>query len=543
MNKVKPTASADDAEIERLDDEELAQLVKERANESTIPVSMDELSKPDDASDECRFRAEEKRAEYVTLTNLETGSNHRLWKTMGDIAEVVGGGTPKTTDPTNFEGGNIPWLTPADLSGYTEKYISHGARFITRKGLDGSSARILPPGSVLFTSRAPIGYVAIARNPIATNQGFKSFILKEGVLSEYVYWWLKGAKQTAESLASGTTFLELSGANAKKLPIPIVPLYQQKRIVAEIEKQFSRLDETVANLKRVKANLKRYKAAVLKAAVEGRLVETGAERARREGRSYETGAQLLQRILDTRRSQWKGKGKYKEPAAPDTTNLPDLPEGWTWASAEQLAAGEPHSLAIGPFGSNLKVHDYTDSGVPLVFVRNIRSASFGGADTFYVTEEKASELKAHRVDAGDLLITKMGDPPGDVCIYPMNRPPAVITADCIKLRLGRDSVSTRFCAYAIEFECVHNQILGITKGVAQLKVSLGRFSSIGLPLPPITEQHRIVAEVDRRLSLIRTTEAQVDANLHRAERLRQSILAQAFSGRLKLSEESVGEVA
>src|ERR1035437_3107115 len=114
----------------------------------------------------------------------------------------------------------------------------------------------------MFTSRAPIGYAVIARNPIATNQGFKSFVLKPGVLPDYVYWWLKGAKQLAESMASGTTFLELSGAKAKQLPIPIAPIEDQHRIVAEIEKQFSRLDEAVANLKRVKANLKRYKAAV-----------------------------------------------------------------------------------------------------------------------------------------------------------------------------------------------------------------------------------------------------------------------------------------
>ncbi len=176
------------------------------------------------------------------------------WTTMGDIAEVIGGGTPRTNDPTNFVGGDVPWITPADLSGHTEKYISHGARFITRKGIESSSARLLPAGTVLFTSRAPIGYVAIARNPVATNQGFKSFVLKDGVLSEYVYWWLKGSKQRGEALASGTMSLELSGANAKKLPIPIAPIDEQRRIVAEIEKQFSRLDEAVANLKRVKAN-------------------------------------------------------------------------------------------------------------------------------------------------------------------------------------------------------------------------------------------------------------------------------------------------
>ena len=89
-------------------------------------------------------------------------------------------------------------------------------------------------------------------------------------------------------------------------------------------------------MKRVKANLKRYKAAVLKAAVEGRLVPTEAVLARREDRSYETGAQLLQRILETRRSQWKGKGKYREPAATDTTDLPALPEGWVWSTMPQL---------------------------------------------------------------------------------------------------------------------------------------------------------------------------------------------------------------
>lgn len=164
------------------------------------------------------------------------------WKTMGDVAEVAGGGTPRTSDPSNYENGSIPWITPADLSGYKEKYITHGARFITEKGLQSSSAQLLPAGSVLFSSRAPVGYVAIAANPLCTNQGFKSFILRDGVLPEYVYWWLKGAKALAESFASGTTFLELSGARARQLPIPIAPRMEQKRIVMEIENSLSRLE-------------------------------------------------------------------------------------------------------------------------------------------------------------------------------------------------------------------------------------------------------------------------------------------------------------
>ncbi len=165
-------------------------------------------------------------------------------------------------------------------------------------------------------------------------------------------------------------------------PIPVAPLDQQKRIVAEIEKQFSRLDEAVANLKRVKANLKRYKAAVLKAAVEGRLVETEAELARREGRSYETGAQLLQRILETRRSQWQGKGKYKEPAAPDTTDLPELPEGWVWASLDSLIVGGPQnrvfrslaeSLYYGTGHPILRIDDYQQDWIrPVTELQRVR---------------------------------------------------------------------------------------------------------------------------------------------------------------------------
>lgn len=121
------------------------------------------------------------------------------------------------------------------------------------------------------------------------------------VLPDYVYWWLKGNKELTKSLASGTTFLELSGAKAKLIPIPIAPLDEQKRIVAEVEKQISRLDEAVASLKRAKEKLKRYKAAVLKAAVEGKLTEEW----RKGHPNIEPASKLLERILTERRKKWE----------------------------------------------------------------------------------------------------------------------------------------------------------------------------------------------------------------------------------------------
>jgi type I restriction enzyme S subunit len=451
------------------------------------------------------------------------------WTTMSEIADVVGGGTPRTNDPTNYEGGDVPWITPADLSGYTEKHISHGARFITRKGLESSSARLLPAGTVLFTSRAPIGYVAIARNPVATNQGFKSFVLKDGVLPEYVYWWLKGSKQRAEALASGTTFLELSGANAKRIPIPLAPLEQQRRIVAEIEKQFSRLDEAVANLKRVKANLKRYKAAVLKAAVEGRLVPTEAELARREGRSYETATQLLQRILETRRRQWKGKGKYKQPDWTEIVRPSQLPEGWSTCGIDQIVPATREALKTGPFGSLLKKHEHRSHGVPVLGIENIGAMRFIRGTKISITVEKAMQLRDYEVRPGDMLVSRSGTV-GEVCVVPHDIGDARISTNLLRVRLASSGMLPEFFVLLFNGSpFVLDQVADLCKGSTRDFLNQSILKRLCFVLPPLAEQRRILAEVDRCLSLVRELETEVDANLNRAKGLRQAVLRKVFS--------------
>ena len=148
---------------------------------------------------------------------------------IGEIADIVGGGTPSTKDPTNF-GGNIPWITPKDLANYPYRYISHGERFLSEKGLKNSAARLLPPGTVLLTSRAPVGYVAIAKCGLATNQGFRSLVLKDGFDPEFVYYLLKNNKELLESHASGSTFKELSGSVLKNIEFLFPPLPEQKAI-------------------------------------------------------------------------------------------------------------------------------------------------------------------------------------------------------------------------------------------------------------------------------------------------------------------------
>lgn len=254
-----------------------------------------------------------------------------------------------------------------------------------------------------------------------------------------------------------------------------------------------------------------------------------------EGARQVTEQPLLTSLLQRRREVFDGRGKYSEPAAPASVDSIELPEGWCWASVEQLSAGTRYSLSIGPFGSNLKVSDYREDGVPLIFVRNIRSEDFALLQK-YVDLRKASELVAHTADGGDILITKMGDPPGDAALYPIGSPRAVITADCIKWRLSSVLTAPKFFVYAVRSKAVHNQILDRTRGVAQKKISLEAFRAVAIPLPPLDDQRRIVAEIEKQFTRLEAGVAalrRVQANL---KRYRAAVLAAACEGRLVPTE-------
>lgn len=154
------------------------------------------------------------------------------------IGEIVGGGTPKT-NISEYWNGNIPWLTPADFSGYEEMYVTSGARTITEIGLKSSSAQMLPANSILYSSRAPIGYIAIAANPISTNQGFKSVVPYDFAMSPYLYYCLKARTSNIIQRATGTTFKEISGSEMAETIIPLPPITEQKWIFEKVEQLFN----------------------------------------------------------------------------------------------------------------------------------------------------------------------------------------------------------------------------------------------------------------------------------------------------------------
>ena len=456
----------------------------------------------------------------------EVGESNALlgeWSSvpLGDLAEFVTSGSRNWSKYYADEGALFVRTQDIKHNCLSETGIP---RVKLPEKAEGKRTRI-HKGDLLITITGYIGRVAAIDKEVEeayVSQSVALVRLRNPEYAKFIQYQLlarRAGVTQLEAMAYGLGRPVLNLDNIRNAQIKVAPLDQQKRIVAEIEKQFSRLDEAVANLKRVKANLKRYKAAVLKAAVEGRLVETEAERARREGRSYENGAQLLQRILETRRSQWQGKGKYKEPAAPDTTDLPELPEGWVWAALGQLV----WSVKDGPHFSP----KYSAEGIPFISGGNIRPEGIDFSSTKFISPKLHEEFsKRCKPEYGDLLYTK-GGTTGVARVNTETREFNVwVHVAVLKLM---DSIEPFYLQHALNSLHCYRQAQKYTHGVGNQDLGLTRMVWITVPLPSSAEQRRIVAEIDRRLSFICETEVQIDANLQRAERLRQSVLQRAFT--------------
>ena len=461
-----------------------------------------------------------------------------LWATLGEVATVVSGGTPKTSRG-EYWNGDIPWITPADLSGYKSKEIRHGARFITQAGLSGSSARLLPAGTVLFSSRAPIGYVAIAARAMATNQGFKSFVPPAEIDPSFLYWYLRSAKSLALSAASGTTFKELSKKRAASLDFPLAPLPEQHRIVAKVDSLFAKLDDGIAALKRAEANLERYRASVLKAAVEGRLTE----RWRGDNPPDETGEELLRRILAERRRRWeeeqlasfaaKGrkpprnwKSKYKAPLAPDRSDLPALPEGWCWATVDQVASGMKNGRSVRTRPGGFPVFRLSAITGGVLNESDVKEGDWG-----------AEEAEPFRVRPGDFFVSRGNgslDLVGRASFAGNGGIEAAFPDTMIRVAFGaRRLVNPRFVAAVWNSQFVRSQIVRSARTSAGIhKINQADLARVRLPVPPMNEQRAIVDSLRASDFAGSRPGVWIKAALTGATALRQSILKRAFEGRL-----------
>ncbi|WP_094228715.1 restriction endonuclease subunit S [Methanolobus psychrotolerans] len=453
---------------------------------------------------------------------------------MGDLSTIVGGGTPTTSEPSYFTENGISWITPADLSEYTKMYISKGKRSLSESGLKSCSARIMPAGTVLMSSRAPIGYLAIASNPLCTNQGFKSFVCKGGVVPEYVYFWLKFKRPLIESMGSGSTFKEVSGSRAKTIPICMPPTPEQHRIVAAIEALFARMDATSERLDRVPEIMKAFRQAVLAAAYTGNLTSYW-----REQQSNLLNAKDLMVKIQREQEQAEGNtGKkiktVKSLTTEDIEELPEISKEWQWSKLGSLIE-EPK------YGTSKKC-DSNMTGRGVLRIPNIVNGSVNDLDMKYA-QFSPSEEESYQLKEGDILTIRSNgsvDLVGKCALIRRQDEKYLYAGYLIRLRPIASHIESKYLLYCFSSRNLRQQIELKAKSTSGVNnINSGELKSLSVPFCSLPEQQEIVRRVDALFGFADSVEAKVAAAREKTERLRQSILAKAFSGELVPTEAEI----
>ena len=441
--------------------------------------------------------------------------------TLGDSCLVIQGQSPPGAT-YNTNGVGLPFL---------QGKAEFGATYPVTVKWCSAPSKIAEPDDVLISIRAPVGPTNLCAVRSCIGRGLAAIRTQGNIPSKYVLYAMRATEEELRAGSTGTTFESIRGDNLRSHLLPLPPLAEQHRIVVEIETQFTRLDASVAALQRVQANLKRYRASVLKAACEGRLVPTEAELARSEGREYEPAAVLLERMLAERRARWesqvKRRGKYKEPSTPDASDLPELPEGWVWATVEHVILGTPQNGLYKP-------KSQYGGGIPILRIDDFQDFALRERELLRCLRISAKEIGTYGLEVGQLVVNRVNSPShlGKCLVVPESLLPAVFESNMMRITTN-PLVSKYFLACYLRSKDGRACLTANAKwAVNQASINQTDVCMTPMPLPPLAEQHRIVAEVERRLSVVQQTEATVEASVARAERLRQSILKQAFSGKL-----------
>lgn len=385
--------------------------------------------------------------------------------------------------------------------------------------------------------------MAVSSQPVTTNQGFKSFIPKAGIASDFVYHWLTTAKPLAEELASGTTFLEISGAKASLIPFPVAPTDEQTRVVEKLEELLSDLDAGVVELKAAQKKLALYRQSLLKAAVEGALTADWRARRAARGEALETGATLLARILTERRARWEARqlakfkeqgktppkewqAKYPEPAGPDTADLPTLPEGWVWASVSQLSEIQ---------GGIQKQPSRTpkENKYPFLRVANVHRGNLK-LDDVHEIELFEGELERLMLKPGDVLIVEGNGSLSEIgrcALWDGSLPEAVHQNHLIRVRpIGVQSAFMEAWLNSVRGIDRITTLAATTSGLYTLNIS--KISKVPVPVPPHEEQTLLLGLLRERIEDCNQQEAAVKLGLKQSTAQRKNLLKAAFSGQL-----------
>lgn len=471
------------------------------------------------------------------------------WVTLATVGEIVGGGTPKSDNPQFWAKNGIKWITPADLYGLKGKYITSGARDISPAGLSNSSARLMPKGSVLFSSRAPIGYVAIADAELSTNQGFKSCVpyIKES--AEYIYYFLLASAKKIDAEASGTTFKEVSGAIVSKILLPLPPLSEQLKIVSranelmslcdqleqqsltsldahqqlvetllgtltdsqnaeELAENWTRISEHFDTLFTTEASVDALKQTILQLAVMGKLVP--------QDPNDEPTSELLKRIAQEK-AQLVKEGKIKKqkslPPISDEEKPFELPEGWEWSYLSDIGI-----LARGRSKHRPRNDPtlYADGTIPLVQTGDV-ARSNGCINTYSALYNQLGLSQSKLWNKGTLCITIAANI-ADSGILNFD---ACFPDSVVGFTPYENEIPVLYFHYFMM--TIKSTLEKFAPSTAQKNINIDILSQLFFPCPPLEEFHRIVDKVQNLLSVCDVLRAYIQSaqqtQLHLADAL------------------------
>jgi len=475
--------------------------------------------------------------------------------TLDDVGAWGSGGTPLKGN-YDYYGGEIPWLVIGDLN---DGLVTTAASTISELGLANSSAKMVEPGTVLVAMYGSIGKLGLAGIRCATNQAIAYCAVNPArVTAEFLMVALRSMRRDLLARGQGGTQPNISQTILKAWPINLPPLAEQYRIVARVDELMTLCDQLEAaqnerelhrdalrsvSLHRLAStdddagttadvrffldtsprlitrteHVAAVRQTILDLAVRGRLVPHDSE----DGNGYE----LVTKISSSR----QGAGARTPVSLEGVKSLPSLPDTWTWATIDEISSVEAGAITDGPFGANLKTADYVVTlGFRVVRLENIGHGSFRNARTTYITREHWERLAKHHVFAGDLVVAGLVDPSVRACEVPRDIGPALVKADCYRFHVHPE-FATHFALYYLnsplcqDFAAVHHH------GMTLTRLGLGNFRRLPIPVPPLAEQHRIVAKVDELMAVYDELEAALASAQFERGRLLEALLHDALN--------------
>ena len=439
-------------------------------------------------------------------------------KPFGEVVSTVKGKKPKDNGPPTKKC-TVPYINiKAFESGEPEQYASPGNY---PKCSESDVLMVWDGARSGLVGRGVSGYIGSTLAKLEA----------DGVISSYLYYFLQGQYGYINTNTKGVGIPHVDPAVLKAIPFPVAPPDQQERIVAEIEKQFSRLDEAVASLKRVKANLKRYQAAVLKAAVEGKLTE--------EWRKQNPGAGVSIDLFEPKNASSQKKKRagrlWGSGSVPELTKeeRAAVPPSWGWIKVGQLGLTVEDAVQVGPM--SMKSKDFRETGLPVLNVGCVQWGFIDESKANFMPLGKVGSFKRYQIRKDDILFTRSGTV-GRSAIAREEHDGWLMTFHLLRVRLDQRKCLPEYLRAVFEgAEHIKRQTRHGSIGSTRAGFNTKLLASLDVPLPSLDEQRTILAESSTMLSNIEVLDVSVSSQLKRAVALRQSILSRAFSGELELT--------